>query len=181
MSLAAKTLPLILALCLAPALAGAQDTPKHVDACALLSADEVSAITGLKVAPGRRSDSGVTNQGAYSSTCLWAAPLAEDEEPDSSLPLGGASFAILNVTTWPGGAADAKKYVQDFRDSAEANLIDHKPVELQVGDEAVWWGSGVAVRKNAVSFGISVHLTEGDKSAHRGMEETLARKIVAKL
>ena len=183
MSLVAKTLPLALAACLLPAMAGAQGAGKApVDACSLLSAEDISAVMApLKVTPGRRSDSGVTNQGAYSSTCLWVVPLDDDEDADPRLPMGGRSFAILNVTTWPGGAEDAKKYIQDFRDSADANLIDHKPVELKVGDEGLWWGSGVAARKNAVSFGISVHLTQGDTKAHRAMEEKLAGQIVGRL
>ena len=54
-------------------------------------------------------------------------------------------------------------------------------MELNLGDEAVWWGNGVAARKDAVSFGVSVHLTSGDTSAHRGMEETLAKQIVGRL
>ena len=165
-----------------PAMAGAQGAAKPlVNACALLTADDVSAVIGHKVSPGQRKDLGFIDSGAYSSTCLWVVPLAEGVQPDPKAPLGGASFAMLNAITWSGGAEDAKKYIQDFRDSANANLIDHTPVDVKVGDEGIWWGNGVAVRKGAVSFGISVNLSPSDAGVPRDMEETLARKIAERL
>ena len=93
-------------------------------------------------------------------------------------PFGGAAFAMLNTITWPAGSGLAKKYVEDFRDAAKQELIDMTPVPVQAGDEALWWGDGVAVRKGDVSFGVSVHVGT-DKKAEQAMEEALAKKIVA--
>ena len=53
-----------------------------------------------------------------------------------------------------------------------------QPVPVQAGDEALWWGDGVAARKGDVSFGVSVHVGT-DKKAEQAMEEALAKKIVA--
>jgi hypothetical protein len=54
------------------------------------------------------------------------------------------------------------------------------PVTVKAGDDALWWGDGVAVRKGDISFGVSVHIRV-EKTAERSMEESLAKKIVPKL
>jgi hypothetical protein len=54
-------------------------------------------------------------------------------------------------------------------------------VAVDIGDEGLWWGDGVAARKGDRSFGISVFLQNGDKAAQRKMEEALARKIASRL
>ena len=168
-----------LALLAGPVAAEPQPGGAEVlDACALVKPEEISAVLALQVRPGLRRDAGTTRDGAYSSTCLWVVPLAEGVESDPRLPLGGASFAILNVQTWPDGPAGARRYLEDFRSSAEAHLIDRTPIEVKAGDEGLWWGNGVAVRKGGVSFGISVHLGARDQ---RAMEETLARTIAGRL
>jgi hypothetical protein len=160
--------------------------PKNapVNACALLKDDEVSAILGVKVLPGERRDEGnvepneYVKVGTYSSTCLWR--VASDKTNDPTKPMNGISFAILNAMQWPKGGDDAKKFIQSFHEAAEAGVIDNKPVSLKIGDDAIWWGDGVAVRKGDRSFGISVHLTDG-RPKERGMEEELAKKIAPRI
>ena len=171
------------AACLALALAvdaRAAGPDAALNACALITPEEVSAVLGAKVGPADRKDAGTTDDGAYSSTCIWKladAPKVSDK-PDA--PFGGAGFAMLNTITWPGGPEAAKKYLQDFYDAAKQNLIDNNPIPVQAGDEALWWGDGVAVRKGAVSFGVSVHIND-DKKAEQRMEEALAKKIAGRL
>jgi hypothetical protein len=168
------------AVSIALALAGDSRAahPANSSACSLIGKDEVAAVVGGEVEAAQPNDAGATEDGAYSSTCLWKitglAPLPA--KPDA--PFGGASFAILNTITWPAGSGMAKKYLEDFRDAARQDLIDMKPVPVQAGDEALWWGDGVAVRKGDVSFGVSVHAGT-DKKAEQAMEEALAKKIVA--
>lgn len=170
---------LILAAGLLPALAGAQDAPhRRLDPCTLVTASEISEVMGIKVNPGSGHDDGLTRLGSYASTCVWVVPLPAGVKPNPQLPLGGADFAMLNVMTWPSGGEDAKAYLEDFRSSAEAHLIAKTPIDLEIGDEALWWGNGVAVRKGAVSFGVAVWLGARD---NREMEETLARTIVERL
>jgi hypothetical protein len=162
---------------------GAAHKATPINACALMTADEVSAVIGIKVDPGARSDDGwidnATTHGAYSSTCLWRAS-ADRNAANPSLPAGGASFAILNVFSWPRGSNEAGSFLQKFRDAAESNLIPSKPVALKIGDESLWWGDGVAVKSGAVAFGISVHLVDG-RPKERQMEETLGAELATRV
>jgi hypothetical protein len=153
--------------------------PAAIDACALLTPDEVSVVVGKNVETGQPFDNGITNQGAHSTTCIWAAPLAPGVEPDPNLRLGGRGFVVLSVMNWPGGPDDARKFLDDFQRAFLEHGIDSKPVPVQVGaDDALWWGDGVAARKNGMSFGISV-AQFGDKATRQPQAEMLA-KIVAK-
>jgi hypothetical protein len=154
-----------------------------IDACALLTPDEVSEVIGVKVDAGSRRDDGWvdndTVHGAYSSTCFWRAT-ADRNLADPSLSMGGASYAILNVFSWPPGSQEAGSFLQKFRDAAESNLIPSKPVPLKIADEALWWGDGVAVKSGTVAFGISVHLV-GGRPKERQMEETLGAKLAGRV
>jgi len=151
--------------------------PMAEDACSLITTEEVAAIVGGKVDGAQRNDAGTTDDGGYSSTCVWKVTGGTPLPPKPNAPFDGASFAMLNTITWPAGSGMAKKYLEDFRDAAKQNLIDMNPVPVQAGDEALWWGDGVAVRKGDVSFGVSVHVGT-DKKAEQAMEEALAKKIV---
>jgi hypothetical protein len=160
-------------------LAADAPQPAAIDACALLTPDEVSAVVGKGVETGQPFDNGITNQGAHSTTCIWAAPLAAGVEPDPNQRLGGRGFVVLSVMNWPGGPDDARKFLDDFQRAFQEHGIDSKPVPVQVGaDDALWWGDGVAARKNGMSFGISV-AQFGDKATRQPQAEILA-KIVAK-
>jgi hypothetical protein len=172
--------PALLLAVAAPAAPAVGPSGAALNACALITAEEVSSVLGAKVGPADRKDSGTTSDGAWSSTCLWKVEGAAKTSPDPASPFGGAGFAILNAITWPGGADAARKYLDDFRDAARNDLIDMKPIPVEAGDEALWWGDGVAVRKGAVSFGVSVH-TGTDKPTERKMEEALARSVAARL
>jgi hypothetical protein len=153
------------------------DVPEQ-NACSLIAKEEVAAIVGGKVEAAERNDSGKTDDGAYSSTCLWKVTGLAPLPAKPNAPFGGASFAMLNTISWPAGSGMAKKYLEDFRDAGKQDLIDMTPVPVQAGDEALWWGDGVAFRRGDVSFGVSVHVGT-DKKAEQAMEEALARKIVA--
>ena len=172
----------MLALVLGAALSANAADPTHpVDACALLTPDDVSAVVGAKVEAGQRNDSGQVEGGGFSSTCVWkvaGAPVPSAAGPEG--PFGGARFAMLNTITWPAGSGLAQKYLADFYQAAKDNLIDNTPVPVKVGDGALWWGDGVAARKGDVSFGVSAHVGS-DKPTERALEEALARKVAAKL
>jgi hypothetical protein len=164
-----------------PAEAPAQGPPDAIDPCALLSRDEVSAAMGQMVEAGRLTNNGLTPDGAFSTTCLWAVALPPGVAPDPTKSLGGRSFAILNVMNWAGGPNDARKFLESFRKAFAEQAINSKPVTVEIGaDEALWWGDGVAARKDNVSFGISV-ATAGDRSARQPKAERLARLIIRRL
>ena len=155
--------------------------PAAIDACALLSADQVSAVVGKSVEITQPFDNGITPQGAHSTTCIWAAPLAAGVEPDPNKRLGGRGFVVVSVMNWPGGPDDARKFLDDFQRAFQEHGIDSKPVPVQVGaDDALWWGDGVAARKNGVSFGISV-AQFGDRADRQPEAESLAKLIIKKL
>ena len=158
----------------------AAEPVKERNACSLIDPADVAAVTGGKVLPGERNDSGAVDQGGYSATCLWKIDGLSRLEKDGE-PFGGMPFVMLNTIDWPAGSGMAKKYVEDFRDAAKQDLIPAAPVEVKtIGDDSLFWGDGVAVAKGDVSFGISVHVGT-DKKAEQAMEETLARKIAPKL
>jgi len=164
-----------------PVLAAADAPPAAIDACALLTPDQVSAVVGRSVEPGQPYDDGTTAQGAHSTTCIWASPLPPGVEPDPAKRLGGRAFVVLSVMNWPGGPSDARKFLDDFHKAFEQHGIDSKPVPVNVGaDDSLWWGDGVAARKNGVSFGISV-AQFGDRAARQPQAESLARLIVKRL
>ena len=159
--------------------AGAQ--PAGIDACALLTPDEVSAVVGKQVENGQPFDNGITPQGAHSTTCMWAAPLPPGVEPDPAKRLEGRGFVIVGVMNWPGGPSDARQFLDDFQKAFQQHDIDSKPVAVNVGaDDALWWGDGVAARKNGISFGVSV-AQFGDRATRQPQAESLAKLIVNRL
>lgn len=157
----------------------AAEPAKELNACDMLTDADVSAAMGVAVEKGVRRDSGRTKDGAFSSTCLWRVAADKDvNEPNK--PLRGARFAILNAMVWDKGSAGPKSFLNSFRAAADEHIINNKPVALKIGDESIWWGDGVAVRKGDVSFGMSVHLVTG-REKERGMAEDLAAKVLKKL
>jgi hypothetical protein len=177
---------LLLTVCAAmvtasPALHAADVAPAAIDACALLSADQVSAVTGKSVEITQPFDNGITPQGAHSTTCIWAAPLPPGVEPDPTKRLGGRGFVVVSIMNWPGGPNDARKFLDDFHRAFEEHGIESKPVPVQVGaDDALWWGDGVAARKNGISIGVSV-AQFGDRAARQPQAESLVRLIIKQL
>jgi len=154
--------------------------PPSIDACALLTASEVSAVLGAPVEAGVRHDEGITSVGAYSSACLWKLRNARLHSHDPNASLGGVDFAILNAFSWPSSSA-AAGFLQSFRSAADQHEIPMHPVALDLGDEALWWGDGVAVRRGTMSFGVSIVVNAADRAQRRVWEEALARSILPRL
>lgn len=155
-------------------------TPAPMNACALMTPGEVSMLLGMPVTAGMRHDEGLTSVGAYSSTCIWKVRNARLQAHDPNASLGGVDFAILNTFSWPSRSA-AAAFLQSFRSAADKHEIPMRPVALDIGDEALWWGDGVAVRKGAVSFGVGVVVNSADRTQRRGWEESLARVLVGRI
>lgn len=148
------------------------------NACTLIAKEDVAKIVGGAVDSAERNDDGQTQDGAYSSTCVWKVTGLPPLPAKPNAPFGGAAFAMLNTITWPAGSGQARKYLEDFRDAAKQDLIDQAPVPVEAGDEALFWGDGVAFRRGDVSFGVSVHVGT-DKKREQALETALAKKIVA--
>lgn len=157
----------------------AAETPLEINACELLTPAEISAAIGLPVDAGRRQDDGLSRDGQYSSTCFWT--IEPGKAPDQSAPARGRRFVILNAQRWPAGRDMAKKFLEAFQESADKGVIASKPVPRQFGDEALWWGDGLAVRKGDVSFGLSVFMPKRGEARTSAMEEKLAPQILKRL
>lgn len=144
-----------------------------IDACSLLSAAQIAQVTGWAVASPVRNDEGYTNNGAYSSTCMWKS---------TQRVAGRPSFVILNAHAWPAGNTDGPAgFLQSFRNAAADGTIGRTPVPLRLGDESLWWGDGVAVRRKNVSFGVSVWIQGEPSPRRRPLEEALAKQVVQSL
>lgn len=169
----------VLALASAKSIAGTRG-PQPIDACTLLTTTELSTLLGMPVRAGVRHDDGLTSKGAYSSTCIWKVRNERLLKHDPNASLGGADFAILNVFSWS-SRRNAETFLQSFRTAAERNIIPMHPVALDIGDDSLWWGDGVAVRRGAVSFGISVVLHSADRDKRRVWEESLARDVLVQI
>lgn len=188
------------------ATAPADDATPMIDACALLDAAEIQRVVGEPVEKGERRDSGLEANGAYSSACVWMLSADRGRETDSQRPLGGRSFVILNALRWPQGSEGARTYLQAFREASASGVLPLKPSPRPFGDEALWWGDGLAVRRGDVSFGVSIFIqretasdqrqtagdqretagdqrqTAGDPKHRAGeREEHLAKRILARL
>ena len=154
---------------------------QELNACTLLAAEQISDEIGLPVENGFRKDLGFQADGSYSSTCVWIIQRDLAVAPNPRAPLGGKSFVILNATQWPAGSGLASGFLQDFRDAAVAGEIPSAPVPKSYGDEALWWGDGLAVRSGDVSFGVSVWMTSSRPNATVVYEEELAPHILQRV
>jgi len=159
----------------------AADAPPEINACALLDPAQIESVIGQAVEPGSRRDAGLESNGAWSSSCLWLLASEHGKPSDPAAPLRGRSFVILNAMQWPVGSGRAHEFLDTFYEAAEAGVIS-EPSPRQIGDEALWWGDGLAVRQGDVSFGLSLHLPAAVSSPRRGMwEERLAPVVLAQL
>ena len=157
----------------------AAEPPLEINACDLLTSAEISAAVGLPVDNGRREDEGMSRDGQYSSTCMWT--IEPGKAPDQTAPARGRRFVILNAQRWPAGRDMAKKFLQAFHESADKGVIANKPVHRKFGDEALWWGDGLAVRRGDVSFGLSVFMPKRDEARTSALEEKLVPHILRRL
>jgi len=165
---------------LSKAAGGGASLPQ-IDACSLLLPAEISTAIGLPVENGTRKDDGLVRDGSYSSTCVWKVIPARLHPDDPTAPLGGSSFVILNAMQWPPGSGLAKKFLEAFRKAAVDGDIPHTPLPRTFGDEALWWGDGLAVRQGDVSFGISVFIPGSSPKLAEEFEERLAPQILRRL
>lgn len=158
----------------------AQQAAAGIDACALLQPQEIAQILGRSTSEGVRSDAGLESNGAWSSSCIWVldAPRAAPAQP---LQLRGRSFVILNAMRWPAGSSQARSFLESFHEAKAAGVLAAPLVPKKVGDEALWWGDGLAVVRRNISFGISVRLVSERKAVPGTYEEELAKHVLRRV
>jgi hypothetical protein len=97
----------------------------------------------------------------------------------SSARASKGRIVILHAMRWPRGKAGT--FLEQFYEAARNGELPREPEPRKLGDDALWWGDGVAVRKGDVSFGVSV-LVEGISLEESGrIEEALAQQVLQKV
>ncbi len=171
-----RTLLACLSLSAAMPCMAATPATRDINACELLTSAEITAVIGAKVDDGRREDLGSQPDGSYASACIWM--IRSDTTPR------GRRFVILSAMQWPAGSDRAGTYLQSFRDSAEQGILPARPSPRQFGDEALWWGDGLAVRQGDFSFGISVFMPDAAANQPQRtsvLEEKLAPLVLSRI
>lgn len=171
----------ILLLMLALPLAVQGAAPPRIDACALLAPEQIAGVIGQPVEPGLRQDAGLETNGAWSSSCIWTLSAERAAPRNPAAPLGGRSFVILNAMQWPTGSGRAHEFLDSFREAAAEGVLGSAPSPRHFGDEALWWGDGLAVRRHDASFGLSVHLPNAPPKVRGLPEERLAPLVLAQI
>jgi hypothetical protein len=157
-----------------------QRSPTPIDACTFLQTGALKKSLGQRVLPGTRTDDGFTVEGAYSSTCYWQIDHSTHSPARSRLS-PASKLVLLNVMHWPTAAATTH-FLQSFRDASADHTIDHQIVPINgLGDEALWWGDGVAMRIGQLSFGVSTLHVARSEAERRRVAESLARLIAAQI
>jgi hypothetical protein len=168
-------------LCTLTGLVSAAEGTPRINACALLSSAQIAHSIGFPTGSGTHEDAGIDSTGSYSSVCVWIVNTGKDKSPDPTAPLNGRDFVILNARQWPVGSGRAREFLESFRSAAAKGEISASPVAKKYGDEALWWGDGLAVRKGDVSFGVSVFLPAIAAKSSGALEEKLAPLILQSL
>jgi hypothetical protein len=152
-----------------------------LDACSLLRSEEISKAIGAPVGTGEPQAGEADITGDVSTVCLWLIAENKDSRADRSAPLGGRSFVILNVHQWPMHSDHVHAFLDAFRQAADRGEIPNKIEARNFGDEALWWGDGLAVRQGSVSFGLSIFTPHLPEAANGKREEELAPFILKRL
>ena len=150
-----------------------------IDACALLTTEEVSAVfarTFDAAAPGQ-SVGGGENQGALTS-CIWESPGAE-VAGDIGASVRNTVFINLMVWSWPAGSGGSEKYMNSFVEAAKTYDLP-EPVPVMLGDSAHWNGETMNVKKADVTMTISLS-GPVDAPALKTAAESLAKSALSRL
>ncbi len=150
-----------------------------VDACALLSDEEVGAAFARTFSPAESGPpvGGGEKQGAM-TLCSWESPGAE-VAGDFGASIRNTVFINLMVWSWPAGGGGGEGYMKSFIDAARAqNLPEPEPVTL--GEAAHWTGDMMNVRQGDVTMTLSLS-GPIDAAALRTAAESLARSALGRL
>ncbi|MET0281876.1 MAG: hypothetical protein ABW278_12255 [Steroidobacteraceae bacterium] len=160
--------------------AHAASDSSSIDACALLQPAEIARVLPGFVADGVRRDAGVESNGAYSSSCVWVVHVSKPPQPEERLILKGRSYVILNAMQWPAGAGKAGSFLASFHEAKASGVLTGELVPKSFGDEALWWGDGLAIRRRDMALGLSVHDISGS-AVPGASEEQLAPLLLQRI
>ena len=129
----------------------------------------MQTVVGQPFKPARNGSTagGDKNEGAMTS-CHWDAASEAIRAPD----------VTLMVWTWPAGTKGAQNYIHSFSDAHKQDASIPEPETVSLGDEAIWDGMGVDVRKGDVNFSLAIVGPdkpigeEGDHGTRQGRSST---------
>ncbi|HET7103642.1 MAG TPA: hypothetical protein VFI20_06105 [Terracidiphilus sp.] len=154
-SLARLTASLAIITMVAVAVPNASATPA-VDACALLTPAQMSAVLGATVGPGTYISP------TFKTTCTWTVP-------------GGHEFVTLMLTS-------VSSFEQSKIPIVPAIVIT--PVS-GIGDDAYYLtvgaNAGLIVKKGNIAFKVAVYAANTSLDKKEALEKPLARQVVARL
>jgi len=171
----------LLPLAAAAASSGGAAAAATINACELLQSSEISRLLGGFAAEGVRMDAGTESNGAYSSSCVWVLHATKPAQPETKLALRGRDYVMLNAMQWPAGSGRAGSFLQSFHEARESGVLAGDLVPKRFGDEALWWGDGLAVRRRDISFGLSVRRVARGAVAPGSAEEQLAPLVLQRI
>ena len=88
---------------------------------------------------------------------------------------------ILHVIRWPAGSGLVHMFLDSFYQASLQDEIPGKPQPRAIGDDALWWGDGLAVTRGDVGFGVSVFVSDSTHARPGIREEQLAHNILKRL
>ena len=162
---------LFLAATLFLSLPTAAEIAAVIPACPLLTLDEVAAAFGKPVAAAEQEPTGGAEGEGRMTTCFWTPA-------DGGL---GATLSLV-VWSWPAGDGGAAGFLEALRIMAE-EYPDRPPVEtLAIGDDALWDGDRVYVRKGGVSATLATSMNALDVTPDAKVKlEALAGLVAERL
>jgi hypothetical protein len=143
----------------------ASAAPAEVAACPLLTTDEVAAALGEPLVAAEQDPMGGGEKQGRMTTCIWT-PANSGLGPTMSLILW----------SWPPGSPGAARFIEAFRIVAEDYPDLPTPESVAIGDEALWDGTGMHVRKGDMSFSLSTSLNALGRHARRKGQDADPRR-----
>ena len=152
-------------------LAASAEVASVIPACPLLTPDEVGAAFGIPLRSAEQEPSGGGEGEGRMTTCLWTPA---DGEP-------GATLSLV-VWSWPPGDGGAAGFLETLRILA-GEESDRPPTEtLAIGDDALWDGDRVYLRKGGTSVTLATSLNALDatpdaKAKLEGLAAIVAERL----
>jgi hypothetical protein len=131
-------------------LAATAEVASVIPACPLLTPDEVAAVFGVPLAAAEQEPSGGGEGEGRMTTCLWTPA-------DGRL---GATLSLV-VWSWPAGDGGAADFLETLRLLA-GEESDRTAETLRFGDDALWDGDRVYLRKGGTTVTLATSLNALD-------------------
>lgn len=163
-------------------LPGLPSRPKGIDACTMLTLQEVEDVIGLAIDGPETGPTagGGRGEGKMSSCSYESSSETENAAPAELLAeLDSTWFVNVTVWVWPAGGEAARNYIDGMRD---APMTDEPVREIKdLADEAVWNGT-LHARKGDTTLSLDVRpANSADAPDELAKERALMEKALERL